>query len=90
MEYVRIFATFDGKDVADNARIDVWKAGTDQEEFRPLASFWSMQKQAVAAGSYDLRLTYDKDNVKATAAVKAFSVGSDHGILKKTIALAKP
>jgi hypothetical protein len=90
MEYVRLFATLDGKDVADFARIDVWKAGTDQEEFKPIASFWSTQKQAIAAGSWDLRLAYDKDNVKAKAAVKAFAVGGDHGILKKTIALAKP
>lgn len=90
MQYVRVYATIDGKDTGDNSRIDVWKAGTDQEEFKPIASFWSTQKQAVAAGSYDLRLAYDKDNVKAKAAVKGFTVGGDHGILKKTIALAKP
>ena len=89
MEYVRIFATLDSTDVADNARIDVYKAGTDQEEFKPIASFWSTQKIAVGAGSYDLRLYYDKAGVKAKAAVKAFAVGGDHGILKKTIALAK-
>lgn len=89
MQYVRIFATLNGKDVADNAHVDVFKAGTDQEEFPPLASFWSTQKQPVAAGSYDLRLTYDKDKVKAKAALKAFAVGGDHGIQKKTIALTK-
>ena len=89
MEYVRIFATLDGKDLGDNCRIDVFKAGTDQEEFKPLASFWSTQKQAVAAGSYDLRLAYDKDGVKAKTAVRGFAVGGDHGILKKTIPVTK-
>jgi hypothetical protein len=90
MEYVRIFATLDGADLGDNAHIDVYKAGTDQEEFKPIASFWSTQKIAVGAGSYDLRLNYDKGGVKGKAAVKTFAVGSDHGILKKTIPLAKP
>jgi hypothetical protein len=89
MQYVRIFGTLDGIDVADNMHVEVFKAGTDQEEFSPIASFWSTQKQAVAAGSYDLRLSYDKDNVKAKAALKGFAVGGDHGIQKKTIALAK-
>ena len=89
MQYVRVFATLDGKDVGDNARVDVFKAGTDQEEFRPLVTFWSTQKQAVAAGDYDLRLAYDKENVKAKGALKSFAVGGNHGIHKKTIALAK-
>ena len=89
MQYVRVFATLDGNDAADNGHIDVFKAGTDQEEFRPLASFWSTQKQALAAGSYDLRITYDKNNVKAKAALKGFAVGGDHGVQKKTIALVK-
>lgn len=89
MEYVRIFGTLGGKDVANNMHVDVFKAGTDQEEFQPIASFWSAQKQAIAAGSYDLRLAYDKDNVKAKAALNGFAVGGDHGILKKTIALTK-
>jgi hypothetical protein len=89
MQYVRVFATLDGKDAADNARIEVFKAGTDQAEFPPLTSFWSTQKQPLAAGAYDLRLTYDKDNVKAKAALKGFAVGGDHGVLKKTIALVK-
>ena len=89
MQYVRVFATLDGKDAADNGRIDVFKAGTDQEEFKPLASFWSTQKLALAAGNYDLRMTYDKNNVKAKAALKGFAVGGDHGVQKKTIALVK-
>ena len=89
MQYVRVFATLDGKDAADSARIDVFKAGTDQQEFSPLASFWSTQKQAMAAGKYDLRITYDKNNVKAKAALKGFAVGADHGVQKKTIALVK-
>ena len=89
MQYVRIFGTLGGNDVADNMRVEVFKAGTDQEEFPPLASFWSTRKQAIAAGNYDLRLTYDKDKVKAKAALKGFAVGGDHGIQKKTIALAK-
>jgi len=89
MQYVRIFGTLKGDDVADNMHVDIFKASTDQEEFQPLASFWSTQKQAIAAGHYDLRLTYDKDNVKAKAAVKNFAVGGNHGILKQTIALTK-
>jgi hypothetical protein len=67
MEYVRIFASLDGVDAGDNAHIDVYKAGTDQEEFKPIASFWSTQKIAVAAGSYDLRLNYDKGGAKGKA-----------------------
>jgi hypothetical protein len=89
MEYVRLYGTLSGTDLADNVRIDVFKAGTDQEEFQPLTSFWSTQKQAIAAGNYDLRLAYEKDNVKAKADVKGFAVGGDHGILKKTVVLAK-
>ena len=89
MQYVRIFGTLDGNDVTDNMRVEIFKAGTDQEEFPPIASFWSTQKQAVAAGNYDLRLSYDKDKVKAKAVLKGFAVGGDHGIQKKTIELAK-
>jgi hypothetical protein len=89
MQYVRIFGTLGGDDVTDNMRVEVFKAGTDQEEFPSIASFWSTQKQAIAAGNYDLRLTYDKDKVKAKAALKGFAVGGNHGIQKKTIALAK-
>ena len=89
MQYVRIFGTLSGKDVADNMHVEIFKAGADQEEFQPLASFWSTQKEAIAAGNYDLRLTYDKDNVKAKAALNGFAVGGDHGIQKKTAALAK-
>ena len=37
----------------------------------------------------DSRLTYDKDNVKGKGALKGFAVGSDHGIVKKTVALVK-
>lgn len=89
MQYVRLYGTIDGKDVADNGRIDIFKAGTDQEEFKPIATFWTTQKQPIAAGAYDLRISFDRDNVKAKAAVKGFTVGGDHGTLKKTIALAK-
>lgn len=89
MQYLRVFATLDGKDAADNGHVDVFKAGTDQAEFPPLASFWSTQKQPIASGNYDLRITYDKDNVKAKAALKGFAVGGDHGVQKKTIALVK-
>jgi len=89
MQYVRVFGTLNGKDVADNMHIDFFKASTDEEEFQPIASFWSTQKQAIGAGSYDLRLSYDKDNVKAKGAVKGLSVGTNHGILKTTAALTK-
>jgi hypothetical protein len=89
MQYIRVFATLDGKDAADSARIDVFKAGADEEEIKPLTSFWSTQKLAAAAGNYDLRLTYDKDKVKAKAALRAFAVGGDHGVQRKTIVLVK-
>ena len=89
MQFIRIYGTLDGKDVADNMRVEVFKPGTDQEEFQPIASFWSTSKQAVAAGSYDLRLSYDKDKVKAKGALKGFEVGSDHAVQKKTVVLAK-
>jgi hypothetical protein len=89
MQYVRIYGTLKGDDVASEMHVDMFKAGTDEDEFPPLISFWSTQKQAIGAGSYDLRLNYDKDNVKAKAALKNFTVGNDHGIQKKTIALVK-
>jgi hypothetical protein len=41
------------------------------------------------AGNYDLRVTYDKDNVKAKGALIGFAVGGNHGIQKKTVALTK-
>jgi hypothetical protein len=41
------------------------------------------------AGNYDLRVTYDKDNVKAKGALTGFAVGGNHGILKKSVALLK-
>jgi hypothetical protein len=89
MQYVRIYVTLDGKDVGDNAHVDVFKAGTDEEEFPPILSFWTTQKQALLAGNYDLRFTYDKDNVKAKARLRDFAAGGDHGIQRKTIALTK-
>ncbi len=89
MQYVRIFGTLNGNDVTDNMHIDLFKAGTDQQEFQPLLSFWSTQKQAIGAGTYDLRLTYDHDNVKAKGVLTGLSVGSNHGILKATAALNK-
>ena len=89
MQYVRLAGSIKGEDVADNMHVDFFKPNADQEEVQPLLSFWSTQKQAIAAGSYDLRLTYDKDNVKAKAAVKGFAVGTNHGILKHTVELIK-
>ena len=89
MQYVRLFATLDGADLADNAHIEVFKAGTDMEEFPPVANFWSTQKQPLAAGNYDLRFKYDKDKVKAKGILKGLTVGANHGILKKTVALTK-
>ena len=86
MHYVYIFATLGGKDVADNAHVDVFKAGTE-EEFGPILRLWSTQKQAVAAGNYDLRLSYEKDQVKAKGGLKGLAVGAHQGIQKKTIAL---
>ena len=87
--YLRIFATLDGNDAADNAHVDVFKAGTDQQEFPPLVSFWSTQKLPLASGNYDLRISYDKNNVKAKAVLKGLAVGGDHGVQKKTIVLVK-
>jgi len=89
MQRVRIFGTLGGKDVADNMHVDVFKSGTDQQEFRPVTSFWSTQKVPLLAGNYDLRVTYDKDNVKAKGALIGFAVGGNHGIQKKTVALTK-
>jgi hypothetical protein len=89
MQYVRLYATLNGTDVADNCHIDVFKAGTDEEEFPPLVSFWTTQKNPLPEGSYDLRLIYDRNNVKAKGSFKGIAVGSNHGILKKTFALTK-
>ena len=70
-------------------KVEVFKAGTDQQEFQPITNFWSTRKMPLLAGSYDLRLTYDKDNVKAKGSVTGFAVGGNHGVQKKTFALTK-
>jgi hypothetical protein len=89
MQTVNLYGTLGGKDVADNMKVEVFKAGSDQQEFQPITGFWSNRKVPLLAGNYDLRLTYDKDNVKAKAAVTNFAVGGNHGVLKKTFALTK-
>ncbi len=89
MQWVRIFGTLGGNDVADNMHVDVFKSGTDQQEFQPIVSFWSTQKVPLPAGTYDLRFTYGKDNVKAKGMLTGFAVGGNHGIQKKTAALTK-
>ena len=89
MQWVRIFGTLDGKDVADNMKVEVFKPGTDQQEFQPITSFWSTQKVPLLAGNYDIRVSYDKDNVKAKGALTSFAVGGNHGIQKKTINMTK-
>lgn len=89
MQFVRIFGTIKGDDVVDNMHIDLFKGGTDKEEFKPLASFWSTQKIPIPAGTYDLGLSYDKDQIKAKGNVKGFTVGSDHGIFKTTVKMTK-
>ena len=89
MQWVRIYGTLGGDDVADNMHVDVFKSGTDQQEFQPIASFWSTQKVPLLAGTYDLRVSYDKDNVKAKGTLTKFAVGGNHGVLKKTIELSK-
>ena len=89
MQWVRIFGTLGGKDVADNMHVDVFKSGADQQEFQPITSFWSTNKIPLLQGNYDLRVTYDKDNVKAKGALPSFAVGGNHGVQKKTIVLTK-
>jgi hypothetical protein len=89
MQWVRIYGTFGGKDVADNMHVEVFKSGTDQQEFQPITNFWSTQKVPLLAGNYDLRLAYDHDNVKAKGALTGFAVGGNHGVQKKTVALTK-
>jgi hypothetical protein len=89
MQWVRIYGTLGGKDVADNMHVDVFKSGTDQQEFQPITGFWSTQKVPLLAGTYDLRVSYDKDNVKGKGTLAAFAVGGNHGVQKKTVALIK-
>ncbi len=89
MQWVRIFGTLGGKDVADNMKVEVFKPGTDQQEFQPITSFWSTQKVPLLAGNYDIRVSYEKDNVKAKGALTNFAVGGNHGIQKKTISMTK-
>ena len=86
-QYVRVFGKIDGYDVADNMHIDLFKAGSDQQQ--PLTSFWSTQKIPLPAGSYDLVLTYDKDTIKAKGMLKGLVVGGNHGILKTTGTMAR-
>jgi hypothetical protein len=88
MQWVTLYGTLGGDDVADNMKIEVFKAGTNQQD-QPITNFWSTQKVPLLAGSYDLRLTYDRDNVKAKGSVVAFAVGGNHGVQKKTFALTK-
>jgi hypothetical protein len=87
MQYVRVFGTLGGKDVADNMHIEVFKSGTDQQEFQPITNFWSTNKVPLLAGNYDLRVAYDKDNVKAKGSLATFAVAGNHGVQKKTVAL---
>ena len=89
MQYVRVFGTLGGKDVADNMHVEVFKSGTDQQEFQPITNFWSTNKVPLLAGNYDLRVTYDKDNVKAKGTLATFAVAGNHGVQKKTIVLTK-
>ena len=89
MQWVRIFGSLGGNDVADNMHVEVFKSGTDQQEFQPITAFWSTQKVPMLAGTYDLRLTYDKDNVKAKGVLTGFAVGGNHGVQKKTATLTK-
>jgi len=89
MQWVRIYGTLGGNDVADNAHVEVFKSGTDQQEFQPIISFWTTNKVPLLAGNYDLRLTYDHENVRAKGALTGFAVGSNHGVQKKTVVLTK-
>jgi hypothetical protein len=89
MQYVKIAATLDGKDTEDNTKVDVFRAGADMEEQRPLDGFWTSRKIPVAAGTYDLRLRYEKDKVTAKKVVKGFVLGGDHGLKKEIFALEK-
>jgi hypothetical protein len=89
MQYVTLFGKLGKDDVADSMKVEVFKPGSDQQEFQPIVGFWSTNKVPLLAGNYDLRLTYDKDNVKAKAAVAGFAVGGNHGVQNKTIALVK-
>ena len=89
MQYLRIAATLDGTDLADNAKVFVYRAGADMEEQKPLHEFWTTRKEAVAAGTYDLRLRYEKDKITAKKVFKGLTVGGDHGVKKETFALEK-
>jgi hypothetical protein len=89
MQFVAIYGTLGGKNVGDDMKVEVFKSGADQQEFQPITSFWSTRKVPMLAGNYDLRVTYDKDNVKAKGALTGFAVGGNHGVQKKTIALTK-
>jgi hypothetical protein len=88
MQTITLYGTLGGNDVADNMKVEVFKAGTNQQD-QPITNFWSTRKIPILAGSYDLRLTYDKDNVKAKGSVTGFAVGGNHGLLKKTFPLIK-
>jgi hypothetical protein len=88
MQFVLIYGTLGGKDVADNMKVEVFKAGTNQQD-QPITNFWSTRKVPLLAGNYDLRLSYEKDNVRAKGALPSFAVGGNHGVQKKTIALTK-
>src|SRR5258708_36589769 len=62
MQYVRIFATLDGKDIADNAHIDAFKEGTDQEEFPRSRAFGAPKNRpsqlvTMTCGSHTIRTT---------------------------------
>ncbi len=89
MQYVKIAATLDGKDVSGDTRVSVYKAGADMEEIRPALEFWAGDKAPLAAGTYDLRLAYEKDKVKGKKLVKGFTVGGDHGVKKEPVVLEK-
>jgi hypothetical protein len=70
-------------------KVEVFKSGADQQEFQPITNFWSTRKVALLAGTYDLRATYEKDNLKAKGSLPGFVVGGNRAIQKKTITLKK-
>jgi len=50
-------------EVSENTRWEVWKPGADPEEQKPELTAWASNEQAVAPGTWDLRLHYEDGSI---------------------------
>ena len=80
--WVKVQPTNFGKDLGGKVRLRYYKAGADPEHVRPLLSSWSGRKDPLAAGSYDLQLSYDQPHAKKSIWKKGLVVSARRELLR--------